>query len=153
MFHIYHNDSTPTTREWTLDSASTSQVCQNKEYFVDLRPPIRKSEIKMGSTPHKVDGLGKITFIIKNGPKIESIILENVLYVPSINRILINMVRIDSAGMHAKLDKGFHIISPRWKCLWSAHRRNNFYVIKGLPVSFSVCNQSRRKTFKVENKN
>ena len=54
----------------------------------------------MGSTPHKVEGIGKVTFTIKNGPKIEITILENVLYVLSIYRNLISVVRMDNAGMH-----------------------------------------------------
>ena len=51
----YYNDSIPTTRERTLDRASTSHACQNKEFYVKLRPPIRGTVIKMGSNPHKVE--------------------------------------------------------------------------------------------------
>ena len=95
----FQNDSVSTTREWTFDSVSTSHICQNKKFFINMSPPIRESVIKIRSIPHRVEGINKAVFTLKNGLKIKTIILENVFYVLSIYRNLISMGH-GSHGQH-----------------------------------------------------
>ena len=135
----------PPTLIWTLDSASTSHICQNREYFIDLKPATN-SIVKMGTTPHLVKGIGTVQFTIKTkrGNQIQT--LKNTLYVPTVHKNLISMSKMDKAGLHAKLDRGFKIFSPRWEYLWSADLKDNFYVIKGYPMRNNVTiNNSRLK--------
>ena len=96
----------------------------------------------MGNSPHVVEGIGTAKFTIKEGSNLQTICLKNTLFVPTIHKNLISMARMDDAGMHAKLDKGFRIFSPNWKYLWSANRKDDFYVLRGTPIKNSNQNNS-----------
>ena len=55
----------------------------------------------MGTSPHIVKGI----------PKAQNIYLQNVLCVPTIQKNLMSMAKMDEAGIHTKLDKEFKIFS------------------------------------------
>ena len=60
-------------------------------------------------------GIGTTKFTVREDPKLQNICLQNVLLVPTIQKNLINMAKMDQAGNHAKLDKGFKNFSDGWK--------------------------------------
>ena len=141
----------PRTNFWTLDSASTVHIAQNPEFFTEMKNSPPGSIVKMGTSPHIVKGIGTAKFTVREGPKLQNICLQNVLYVPTIQRNLISMAKMDQAGIHAKLDKGFKIFSDRWKYLWTARLKDNFYVIKGTPVKNNITMQNSQNNRFINN--
>ena len=128
----YASEILPASWEWTLDSASTSHIAQNREFFASLKPPPPNMVVRMGTTPHVVRGIGNISFHVRDKGKIKQVNLMNVLYVPSIHRNLISMSKMDKAGYHAKLNNGFLIYDPKWRYQYTANLKNQFYVLKAL---------------------
>ena len=57
---------------------------------------------KMGTTPHPVCGIGKVTFDIKDCNKIKTVHLKEALYISSMQRNLISISKMDWAGYQCK---------------------------------------------------
>ena len=67
----------------------------------------------MENIPHKVEGIGTVKFKINDGHTFQITKLKDTLLVPTIQRNLISMYKMDKARLHAKLNKGFHIFSAK----------------------------------------
>ena len=93
----------PRTNFWTLDSASTVHIAQNPEFFTEMKNPPPGSIVKMGTSPHIVKGIGTAKFTVREGPKLQNICLQNVLYVPTIQRNLIQHGKNGSSGYPRKI--------------------------------------------------
>ena len=68
-----------------------------------LKPAPSGSIIKMGNTPHSIQGIGTVMFYITDSPMLKKTTLFNTLSVCTIGRNLISMSKIDKAGLRAKL--------------------------------------------------
>ena len=87
---------------WIVDSGATRNMCNNKDYFdklVELNNPIR---IKLGDGREVCAvAIGTVTLEV-NLPdrRVESFLLRNVLYVPSLAYNLISVAQLDKEGKH-----------------------------------------------------
>lgn len=125
-------ETPPPCWEWTLDSASTSHVCQNKHFFTQMSEPPQGAVVRMGTTPHDVKGIGRVSFKIKEKNKVSILNLHNVLFVPDIHKNLISMSKMDKAGLHATMNNGFKVFDQKWKYLYTAVLKDNFYVLRAI---------------------
>uniref|UniRef100_A0A2N9FK26 CCHC-type domain-containing protein n=1 Tax=Fagus sylvatica TaxID=28930 RepID=A0A2N9FK26_FAGSY len=100
-------ESPPTS--WWVDSAATRHIARNRELFVDLKEKqLGEHIVYMGNNTYSdVLGEGRCKFSIGDSV----IILNNVLYVPSVRRNLISVPVLDEKGFEVKMKSGRVFIS------------------------------------------
>uniref|UniRef100_A0A2N9F562 Reverse transcriptase Ty1/copia-type domain-containing protein n=1 Tax=Fagus sylvatica TaxID=28930 RepID=A0A2N9F562_FAGSY len=86
---------------WWVDSAATRHIVRNRELFVDLKEKqLDEHKVYMGNNTYSdVLGEGKCKFSIGDSV----IVLNNVLYVPSVRRNLISVPVLDEKGFEVKM--------------------------------------------------
>uniref|UniRef100_A0A2N9F1W8 CCHC-type domain-containing protein n=1 Tax=Fagus sylvatica TaxID=28930 RepID=A0A2N9F1W8_FAGSY len=100
-------ESPPTS--WWVDSAATRHIVRNRELFVDLREKqLGEHRVYMGNNTYS-DVLGEGRFKFSIGDFV--IVLNNVLYVPSVCRNLIIVPVLDEKGFEVKMKSGRVFIS------------------------------------------
>uniref|UniRef100_A0A2N9G0N8 CCHC-type domain-containing protein n=1 Tax=Fagus sylvatica TaxID=28930 RepID=A0A2N9G0N8_FAGSY len=94
---------------WWVDSAATRHIARNRELFVDLKEKqLGEHKVYMGNNTYgDVLGEGKCKFSIGDSV----IVLNNVLYVPSVRRNLISVPVLDEKGFEVKMKSGRVFIS------------------------------------------
>uniref|UniRef100_A0A2N9GRF0 CCHC-type domain-containing protein n=1 Tax=Fagus sylvatica TaxID=28930 RepID=A0A2N9GRF0_FAGSY len=100
-------ESPPTS--WWVDSAATRHIARNHELFVDLKEKqLREHRVYMGNNTYSdVLGEGRCKFSIGDSV----IVLNNVLYVPSVRRNLISVPVLDEKGFEVTMKSGHVFIS------------------------------------------
>uniref|UniRef100_A0A2N9IS84 Retrovirus-related Pol polyprotein from transposon TNT 1-94-like beta-barrel domain-containing protein n=1 Tax=Fagus sylvatica TaxID=28930 RepID=A0A2N9IS84_FAGSY len=94
---------------WWVDSAATRHIARNRELFVDFKEKqLGEHRVYMGNNTYSdVLGEGKCKFSIGDSV----IVLNNVLYVPSVRRNLISIPVLDEKGFEVKMKSGRVFIS------------------------------------------
>uniref|UniRef100_A0A2N9FGY8 CCHC-type domain-containing protein n=1 Tax=Fagus sylvatica TaxID=28930 RepID=A0A2N9FGY8_FAGSY len=94
---------------WWVDSAATRYIARNRELFVDLKEKqLGKHRVYMGNNTYSdLLGEGRCKFSIGDFV----IVLNNVLYVPSIHRNLISVPVLNEKGFEVKMKSGRVFIS------------------------------------------
>ena len=94
---------------WCVDSATTRHIARNRELFVDLKEKqLGEHREYMGNNTYSdVLGEGKCKFSIGDSV----IVLNNVLYVPSVRRNLTSVSVLDKKGFEVKMKSGRVFIS------------------------------------------
>uniref|UniRef100_A0A2N9EP82 Integrase catalytic domain-containing protein n=1 Tax=Fagus sylvatica TaxID=28930 RepID=A0A2N9EP82_FAGSY len=100
-------ESSPTS--WWVDSAATRHIARNRELFVDLKEKqLGEHRVYMGNNTYSdVLGEGRCKFSIGDSV----IVLNNVLYVPSVRRNLISVPVLDEKSFEVKMKSGRVFIS------------------------------------------
>uniref|UniRef100_A0A2N9EG19 Reverse transcriptase Ty1/copia-type domain-containing protein n=1 Tax=Fagus sylvatica TaxID=28930 RepID=A0A2N9EG19_FAGSY len=100
-------ESPPTS--WWVDSAVTRHIARNHELFIDLKEKqLGKHRVYMGNNTYSdVLGEGRCKFSIGDSV----IVLNNVLYVPSVRRNLTSVPVLDEKGFEVKMKSGRVFIS------------------------------------------
>ena len=94
---------------WWVDSAATRHIARNRELFVDLKEKqLGEHKLYMGNhTYSDVLGEGRCKFSIGDSV----IVLNNMLYVPSVRRNLIYIPMLDEKGFEVKMKSSRVFIS------------------------------------------
>ena len=79
-YDCFANDVLPPCWEWTLNSAFTAHVCQNKAFFISLQTPSQASIVRMHTTLHAVKGICECSFRINERGRVNTINSSNPLY-------------------------------------------------------------------------
>uniref|UniRef100_A0A2N9FQW6 CCHC-type domain-containing protein n=1 Tax=Fagus sylvatica TaxID=28930 RepID=A0A2N9FQW6_FAGSY len=94
---------------WWVDSAATRHIARNCELFVDLKEKqLGEHRVYMGNNTYS-NVLGERRCKFSIGDSV--IVLNNVLYVPSIRRNLIFVLVLDEKGFEVKMKSGRVFIS------------------------------------------
>lgn len=89
--------------EWKLNSAYAEI---NISFHTYLREPPQSTVVRMGTIPHKVKGIERVSFKLKEKDKVSTVNLHNVLYV---SNNLISISISDKASLHATMGNGFKV--------------------------------------------
>ena len=94
---------------WWVDSAAIRHIARNRELFVDFKEKqLGEHRVYMGNNTYSdVLGEGKCKFFIGDSV----IVLNNVLYVPSVRRNLIFVPMLDEKGFEVKMKSGCVLIN------------------------------------------
>jgi transposase InsO family protein len=79
---------------WVADSASSSHIAMNREYFQDYEPLDGAGVKGLNGKPVSAKGRGTIVLNLKMGSSYNPLTLRNVLYVPDAQRNLVSITRL-----------------------------------------------------------
>ena len=83
---------------WLLDSGASSHMCPFQDEFVDIRPLNNSVSISIANGETMLAaGVGTIRVILKNKKPIR---IEDVLYVPELDRRLLSVSTLSAKGLH-----------------------------------------------------
>jgi hypothetical protein len=117
--------SPPTS--WWVDSAATRHIARNHELFVDLKEKqLGEHRVYMGNNTYSdVLGEGRCKFSIGDSV----IVLNNVLYVPSVRRNLIYIPMLDEKGFEIKM-KSSRVFISKGNISVSGMKVDGMYLLK-----------------------
>lgn len=83
----------------------------------------------MGTIPHKVKGIERVSFKLQEKDKVSTVNLHNALYVSN-NLISISISTSDKASLHSTMGNGLKVFDWSWKYFYTATVKNIFMFIK-----------------------
>ncbi|KAL6312302.1 hypothetical protein AAG906_014654 [Vitis piasezkii] len=124
-----------TTHQWCVDSGATNHVCNSLQGFQETRQ-LSKGEVNIflgDGTEVAVLAVGNIALNFKNN---RTLILKNVLYVPSIRRNLISVSSLSKNGYSVCFNEFYDdsvVIKFREQMICSGSLIDGLYILKVTP--------------------
>nr|GEX54498.1 zinc finger, CCHC-type [Tanacetum cinerariifolium] len=96
---------------WLVDSGATSHVCRDLYWFQVCKSIEEGSFVKMGNVATKpIKGIGHVLF---NFTSVKTLCLDNVLYVPGIQKNIVSKIVLNKYGYKQVLESDkFYVIEP-----------------------------------------
>nr|GEZ51999.1 zinc finger, CCHC-type [Tanacetum cinerariifolium] len=94
---------------WWVDSGATSYVCKDLRWFQVCKSIKDRSFVKMGNVATKpIEGIGRVLLTFTSGKPLS---LDNVLYVPGIQKNLVFEIVLNKCGYKQVLESDKYILS------------------------------------------
>jgi transposase InsO family protein len=117
-------------QSWVLDSGATHHVTNTRKWYKNFNVEEDIRNVRLGgATSLRVKGSGTIHLTVFNNGVSSTIVLNQVLYVPSMRRQLLSMSRLASENYNIKVLPHKILIMKNRKS-FTAHQRNGLYIIK-----------------------
>ena len=120
------------TDGWVLDSGASSHMCPIQDEFSDIRPldmPIPISVANGGRI--MAVGVGTIRVTLKNSKPIR---IENVLYVPKLDRKLPSISALSKKGLDVSFNKNCCTIKNGEDIIIKVPRRGKLFILECVPT-------------------
>lgn len=131
---------------WVFDTAATSHFCNSKHLMKDFHPIENTSvAVAVGGVTCPVEGRGTVMLQFRIEGELETILLRNVLYSPSLRQNLISGTVIDKAG-HSFVGKNnvLTVFHKDGRKLFYGKNHNGLFIVKPMyPKNVSNTNVSK----------
>lgn len=92
------NTTSKSAEEWCIDSGATSHMCHDLSKFEEMRPIQNQKVTLADDKSTNIEGKGTVVIKIQHKNKINSLRLENTLYVPDLNANLLSVSKSAANG-------------------------------------------------------
>lgn len=132
-FVTIHALAATTSGTWIIDSGATCHMCNNKNFFTDMRHLDTPQQVTLGDgslLEGPAEGTVKLGMIPPDGST-QQCTLNNVLYVPKLSYSLLSVSKASEAGKTTKFDKsGCKILNQKKKVIAVATKHGNLYYLE-----------------------
>nr|CCA26539.1 putative polyprotein [Albugo laibachii Nc14] len=113
---------------WLLDSGASSHMCPFKEAFSEIRPLKKDTYISIANgSKISAQGIGIVPVILENKTPIR---IENILYVPDLDRRLLSIQALAEKGLNVSFGKGICQIRDNERVVTQVTKRGKVYVME-----------------------
>jgi hypothetical protein len=117
--------------EWYVDSGATDHIIKDSSCY-DKYTLVRGENVKVGDgAKAQVTGIGSVQFKIADACGGSSVVIHDVMHVPSMDCNLLSVAKMTNKGVSVTFGKDSAVAEKDGQVIFKAHRRGDVYILSG----------------------